>query len=217
MSNPAVIDLLGVLAFGELVAFERTATDAVFAPTLEDKIALGKMATREYKHYEAISARITELGADPVVAMEPFVLPLTEFHNTMKPKDWLEGLMKAYVGDGITADFYREVSSYLDPETAKLINDVLGDVGIAEFAIDRIKSAIAAEPTLGGRLALWGRRLMGEMISQASLVASARPQLAELFLSPPNGQAPDLDELSTLVGRLTVGHSRRMDALGLAA
>ena len=217
VSNPAVIDLLGVLAFGELVAFERTATDAVFAPTTEDKIALGKMATREYQHYEAISKRIVELGADPIIAMEPFVKPLTEFHNTMKPTDWLEGLLKAYVGDGITADFYREVSGYLDSQTAQLVNDVLGDVGIAEFAVDRIKRAIEQDPKLGGRLALWGRRLMGEMISQASLVANARPQLAALFLSPPEGASADFEELSTLVGRLTVGHSRRMDAIGLAA
>lgn len=217
VSNPAVIDLLGVLAFGELVAFERTATDAMFAPTIEDKIALGKMATREFAHYEKISTRLTELGADPIVAMQPFVQPLTEFHNTMKPNDWLEGLLKAYVGDGITADFYREVAGFLDPQTAHLVEDVLSDVGIADFAIDRIKSAIEQDPKLGGRLALWGRRLMGEMISQASLVASARPQLASLFLTPPNGASVEIEELSTLVGRLTVGHSRRMDAIGLAA
>ena len=36
----AVIDLLGVLAYGELTAFERLADDATLAPTLEDKAAL---------------------------------------------------------------------------------------------------------------------------------------------------------------------------------
>ena len=217
MSNSAVIDLLGVLAFGELVAFERTATDAVYAPSVEDKIALGRMATREYQHYEEITKRIAELGADPIEAMQPFIEPLTEFHNTMQPKDWFEGLLKAYVGDGITADFYREVSAFLDAETAQLVEKVLSDVGIADFATSRIKAAIEEDPTLAGRLALWGRRLMGEMISQASLVAKTRPQLASLFLTPPNGAQAEIEDLSTLVGRLTVGHSRRMDAIGLAA
>lgn len=217
MSNPAVIDLLGVLAFGELVAFERTANDAKFAPTVSDKITLGRMAVNEYRHYEAVSARIIELGADPIAAMEPFVQPLTQFHNTMQTDSWLEGLLKAYVGDGITADFYREISAYLDPQTAKLVDEVLSDVGIAEFALDHIKRAIAADPKIAGRLALWGRRLMGEMISQASLVANTRPALAGLFLNPPQGVEVDIDSMSTLVSRLTVGHSRRMDALGLAA
>ena len=215
MSNPAVIDLLGVLAFGELVAFERTANDAKFAPTVTDKIALGRMASSEYRHYEAVSARIIELGADPIAAMEPFVEPLTQFHNTMQTNDWLEGLLKAYVGDGITADFYREISVFLDPQTAKLVDEVLSDIGIADFAIDHIKRAIEQDSKNAGKLALWGRRLMGEMISQASLVAKTRPALAGLFLKAPAGV--DVDSLSTLVSRLTVGHSRRMDALGLAA
>jgi hypothetical protein len=217
VSNPAVIDLLGVLAFGELVAFERTANDARFAPSVADKIALGRMAADEYLHFEAVSARIVELGADPIVAMEPFVEPLTQFHNTMQSKDWLEGLLKAYVGDGITADFYREISVYLDTQTAALVNEVLGDIGIAQFAVDHIKSAIAEDAKVAGRLALFGRRLMGEMISQASLVATTRPALAGLFGNPPEGVVADLDSISTLVSRLTVGHSRRMDALGLAA
>jgi len=217
VSNPAVIDLLGVLAFGELVAFERTANDARFAPSVADKIALGRMAADEYLHFEAVSARIVELGADPIVAMEPFKEPLTQFHNTMQSKDWLEGLLKAYVGDGITADFYREISLYLDPQTAKLVNEVLGDIGIAEFAVDHIKAAIANDAKVAGRLALFGRRLMGEMISQASLVANTRPALAGLFVNPPAGVSVDLDSIATLVSRLTVGHSRRMDALGLAA
>jgi len=217
VSNPAVIDLLGVLAFGELVAFERTANDAKFAPSVTDKIAMGRMATSEYRHYEAVSARIIELGADPIAAMEPFVAPLTQFHNTMQTNDWLEGLLKAYVGDGITADFYREISAYLDSQTANLVHEVLSDIGIADFAIDHIKRAISEDPKNAGKLALWGRRLMGEMISQASLVAKTRPALAGLFLNPPAGVEVDVDNLSTLISRLTVGHSRRMDALGLAA
>ena len=217
MTNPAVIDLLGVLAFSELVAFERTANDAKFAPTVADKISLGSMAVSEYQHYQSVSARIVELGADPIVAMEPFVEPLTQFHNTMTSKDWYEGILKAYVADGITADFYREISPYLDADTAKLVNEVLSDVGITEFALHHIKQAIAEDPTVAGKLALWGRRLMGEMISQAALVAKSRPALVALFANPPAGVEVEIDSISTLVSRLTVGHSRRMDALGLAA
>ena len=41
----AVIDLIGVLAYGELTAFERLAADAALAPTIDDKAALAGMAT----------------------------------------------------------------------------------------------------------------------------------------------------------------------------
>ncbi len=218
MTSPAEIDLLGVLAYGELVAFERTAADASLAPTLADKAALGAMAAAEYAHYEQVSAYLTKLGHDPFAAMQPFVDPLNQFHNTLTPRDWLEGLLKAYVGDGITKDFYREISAHLDSETANLVSEVLCDVGHATFSIDRIKEAIAQDPKVSGRLALWGRRLMGEMISQATLVAASRPALQELFLRPSASEtAVSATALMAMVNRLTVGHAKRMDVLGLAS
>ena len=47
----AVIDLLAVLAYGELTAFERIAADAAMAATIEDKSALAGMAAAEYRHF----------------------------------------------------------------------------------------------------------------------------------------------------------------------
>jgi hypothetical protein len=200
------------------VAFERTAADASLAPTLEDKTALAQMAAAEFAHFEQISAHLVALGQDPIAAMQPFVSPLNQFHNTLTPRDWLEGLLKAYVGDGIANDFYREISSHMDSETAKLVTEVLADVGHAEFAVGRIREAIEQDPKVAGRLALWGRRLMGEMISQATLVAGSRPALQELFLRPPAGEtAMTATELTAMVNRLTVGHAKRMDVLGLAS
>lgn len=217
MNNPAVIDLLGVLAFSELVAFERTAQDAKFAPTTSDKIKLGAMAVKEFQHYESVAIHLSQMGVEPLDAMAPFVDPLTQFHNTMQTSTWTEGILKAYVADGITADFYREISPYLDDATAELVKSVTADVGLNEFALEHIKNAIAKDAKDAGKLALWGRRLFGEMISQATLVANSRPALVGLFANPPAGVENQIDSISTLVSRLTVGHSRRMDALGLAA
>ena len=44
-------------------------------------------------------------------AMAPFVAPFASFHERTRPKGWLEGLVKAYVGDGIAKDFYREMGA----------------------------------------------------------------------------------------------------------
>ena len=78
--------------------------------------------------------------------MEPFVAALEAFHERTAPGDWLEGLVKAYVGDGIAEDFYREVSAYLDPSTRDLVLEVLEDTGHSEFAVDRVRAAIDAGP-----------------------------------------------------------------------
>ncbi len=61
----AVVDLLGVIAYGELSAFERLADDAKLAPNLEDKVALSAMAAAEFGHFQPLQRRLGELGADP--------------------------------------------------------------------------------------------------------------------------------------------------------
>jgi hypothetical protein len=213
VTSPAVIDLLGALAYGELVSYERITADAVIAPNLADQVELAAIAAVEYGHFHKLTTRLEELGADPVAVMRPFVEPVNQLHENLAPRDWLEGLLKVYVGDGIVADFYRELSTQMAPDIAELVEEVLGDSGHDEFAIKRIKEAIAEDGKVAGRLALWGRRLMGEMISQATLVSAARPELHTLFLDA----ARDADNMSGLLNRLTVGHARRMDVLKLAS
>lgn len=210
----AVIDLLGVLAYGELMAFERLADDAGLAPSVADKAALGEMAVAEFGHFVKLRDRLSALGVDPQEAMAPFVGPLDAFHESTPPADWLEGLVKAYVGDGFASDFYREVVGFVDDEQTKaLVLDVLADTGHAAFAVEHVRQAIVDDPAVGGRLALWARRLMGEALVQAQRVAVDRDALARLIV----GGTGDLAEVGALLARLTQRHSERMASLGLAS
>src|SRR5918994_458286 len=165
VGREAVVDLLGGLAYGELTAFDRIAEDARLAPTLSGRAALAGMAAAEIGHFERLRERLTELGVDPEEAMRPFVAVFDRFHELTAPSTWLEGLIKAYVGDAIAADFYREVAEFLDPETRALVLDVLADTGHADFALREVRAAIDADPALRDRLALWARRLVGEALS----------------------------------------------------
>jgi hypothetical protein len=207
----AVIDLLGVLAYAELTAFERLAEDASLAPTLADKAALGGMAVAEFGHYQVLHDRLGSLGVDSTEAMAPFVGPLEAFHEQTTPADWLESLVKAYVGDGFAADFYREVAELMDDETQALVVDVLDDTGHAEFAVAHVRSATESDPAVAGRLALWARRLVGEALVQAQRIAVDRDALARLIV----GGVGELAAVGELLARLTQRHSERMEALGL--
>jgi tRNA-(MS[2]IO[6]A)-hydroxylase MiaE-like protein len=213
----AVIDVLGALAYGELTAFERLADDASFAPTIADKAALAAMAVAEYNHFALLRARLVEMGCSPEDAMEPFIPALEAFHERTAPGDWLEGLVKAYVGDGIAEDFYREISAYLDDSSRELVLKVLEDTGHSTFAVERVRAAIEADPRLAGRLALWGRRLVGEALSQAQRVAAERDALSSLLVGGVSHHGFDLAEVGRMFARLTENHTKRMAALGLSA
>jgi tRNA-(MS[2]IO[6]A)-hydroxylase (MiaE)-like len=219
--SEGVIDLLGLLAYAELDAFFRLSDDAALAPTLADKAALGGMAVAEFSHFERIRAELQRLGADPDQAMQPFTAPLDDFHVRTAPSDWLEGLVKAYVGDGIAADFYRAVAEVLDPGPRALVLEVLADTGHAQFAVEHVRAAIEADPKVAGRLALWARRLVGEARGQAQRVAAQRPSLAYLLVPGTSAAQPvgsgELGEIGRMFARLTDAHAHRMSALGLSA
>jgi hypothetical protein len=209
--DPALVDLLGALAYGELSAFDRLGVDARLAPTLAGRAALSQMAVLEFGHYRLLAERLTAVGADPYLAMSPFIGPLDRFHDLTTPSNWLEGLVKAYVGDGLAADFYREVGEFVDPATRELIGEVLTDTGSSEFAVREVRAAIAGTPALRGRLALWGRRLVGEALSQTQHVLAERDELAALLM---RGGA-DVAGVGAMITRITDKHTIRMADLGL--
>ena len=210
-SDAAVVELLGVLAYAELVAFDRMAADARLAPDLTRRAVLSEMAAREIDNYCRRADRLVELGAQPETAMRPFVLPLQEYHEQTEPKDWLEALTKAYVGDGLADDFYRQIAAFLRSPDRELVLDVLHDSKFGEFAADEIRAAIAADPKVANRLSMWARRLVGEALSQAQRVAAERVELATLIATG----ASDQVGVVSLFKRLTSDHTARMAAVGL--
>ncbi len=210
-ADDALVDLLGALAYGELCAFDRLADDARMAPTLLGRAEMSAMAAVELGHYQRLAERLDQLGAPPQEAMLPFVPALETYHSLTEPSTWLEGVVKAYVGDGMAGDFYREVAEFVDPSTRELIHEVLTDAGRAEFAVREVHAAVAEQPAVAGRLALWARRLVGEAISQTQHVLADRDALMMLLV----GGTGDLSGMAGLIGRITDRHEERMSALGL--
>jgi len=211
------VDLLGILAYGALAAFERLAEDARRAPTLADKVRVASMAAAQVSHFERVRERLGELDADVMAAMQPFHVPFNAYHDHTRPKDWLEGLVWTYVGNGFAADFYREIAAFVDVDTRTLVHEVLDDPGQAEFVVETVRAAIAADRKVAGRLALWGRRLVGEALSQAQRVAADRDALTSLLTGTVDRPGMDLAAISRMFTRLVENHTRRMTRLGLQA
>ncbi len=209
----AVTDLLGVLAYGELTAFVRMAVDSDLAPTLSLKSRMAQLANAEYVQYTQLVDHMNDLGIESEGAMQPFVAPFASFHERTRPKGWLEGLVKAYVGDGIGKDFYREVASFVAPETREVMERAMDDEGHDEFIVKIVRDAVRTDPATAGRLALWGRRLMGEALSQAQAVAVERDAMSALLI----GGGMDLAEVDRMFARLTENHQKRRARLGLVA
>lgn len=213
----AVADLLGMLAYGELAACSRLGADAEMAPTVRGREVFARLAGAELGHYERLTTRMRHLGADPHERMAPYVENFAAFHDRTRPSTWLEAVVKAYVGDGIAADFSREIAEFVDPESRAVILDVMSDEERSSVLVTLAQDGMTADPQASGRLALWGRRLHGEAITQAQSAAAERESLAALLTGQFGGAGLDLARLGELFARLAARHTERMERLGLSA
>jgi ferritin-like protein len=214
LADESVAELLGAIGYAELTAALRMAADAIKAPEVAVRVWMGRASSAELDHFERIVSRITEMGRDPEHLMMPFIGPVDAFHERTKPRDWLEALVKVYVGDGIARDFYREIAQHVDPASRDLIEAVLETEAQDEFVVRAVTDAIALDPTVSGRLALWARRLVGEAIAQTQYVAVEREALMGLLVGG-QGSGIDLADLGRMFTRLIELHADRMGRLGL--
>ena len=83
--------------------------------------------------------------------------------------------------------------------------------------VEKVLAATAADPRLRGRLALWGRRLMGEALTQAQRVAAERDALTALLAGGVDRPGLDLAAIGRMFTRLTDRHAERMEELGLSS
>ncbi len=204
-------DLFAVLAYGEISAFYRLAEEAKLSPTLRGKVAVAKMASAEMDHFKTLEAALAERGIEVFDAMAPFVRALDAYHASTDPSTWLESMVKFYVGDGIAADFYSEIAGALSPDVAAVVRDVLAETSHSEFVVEEVRRAVSVSRSQRDRLTLWGRRLLGEAITQAQYVMAQRDELTDLVLTATG----DLNGIAALFERMQDSHAQRMAVLGI--
>lgn len=215
-----VVDALALLAAGELASFARLATDAAHAPELRTRIVLSRMAAGDLAPLDRIEQALAGLGT-PAEEVDDRIWQfrelLAEYDTRTTPRDWWERLVRTYVGYGVVVDVQRLVADGLDGEAAELASESLADNGLADFVVATLGPVIQAEPQLGARLALWGRRVVGEALGIASRLITTRPSLAAVAGITESGAGLSPEQHAAFMSRLTAGHARRMKRLELTA
>ncbi|WP_137825965.1 ferritin-like fold-containing protein [Brevibacterium sp. 2SA] len=196
---------LALVAYGELTAFERMATNASTAVELDDTVTLSRLASHSFSHFEELSQRISESGQDVIELCRIFEPTFSVLAERTRPRDWYESLMKGFVFDGIMNDFYRMAADKLAEPEHSLAIAVLDDTRAADFVRNRLTADVGEDTQLASRLALWGRKLVAETLGRAR----------HLLTDPVLG----IDEtvIVEAIPAVTANHSRRMSALGLVA
>ncbi|BDO43087.1 ferritin-like fold-containing protein [Cellulomonas sp. NTE-D12] len=225
------VELLGLVAQVAHTEFVRLAADSQAAPSIEQRLALSRCAAECVQGRDRVLDRIAELGGDPVAAMARHEHVMDDFDARTAPGSWWERLLTAYVGYGVADDFCRLAAEGLDERSRTLVLEVLGAGSPAELAAAELDAASAQDTVLAARLALWGRRLVGESLSVVQRLLAQRPALERLLHAARSGHGPEsaeaeptttnarprAGESAAVLGELTAEHTRRMNRLRLTA
>lgn len=209
--NAAVGKLFAVLLAGEYAAFYRLIEESAMAPDVPSGIAIARMAASEIAHFEKLSEQVTRRGLDPAESVVRYRNVFDQYHEATTPQTWLEVLVKAYVGDGLAADFYVELAEMLPPAAHDVISEVMAETGNSQFARDQVRKAIAADPALRSPLTLWGRRLLGEAVTHAQWVLAAEEGVMDLLFSATSS----LSGVADFFDSMTARHAERMSDMDL--
>ncbi|MEY4276624.1 MAG: hypothetical protein RIS26_1087 [Actinomycetota bacterium] len=214
---------LGQLAYLELSQFEILTNELKYSPTTADKAELSEAAAKSFQKYRSVAKLLSSQGVDATDAMDPFTERIETFHSRTKGIDWYETVLKVYLVGGLLEDFYRRLAIGLPADLRDDVEKALKDSTYEKFAKACLVEAMADNPQLASRLAVWGRRLIGDVLLELRAAFDNR-KLAGIAknkrLSMDEERRVNLaaySKIEPLISELIGAHSLRMDAIGLAA
>ncbi|TAL42655.1 MAG: hypothetical protein EPN91_07820 [Salinibacterium sp.] len=204
--TPPSLEFLGRAAYVQLTLFENLSRIVSTAPTTGAKTALSRNAELSIAKHRALAEEITRAGADPAATMEPYTAEIDQFERVTRGADWFENLLTCYITTGFLDDFFALLAPGLPGGVAKRVAEIYGSDSGEALLVQQLEAAITDNSRLASRLAMWGRRLVGDtlLVARSALVYSANLESAEERIEP-------------AFTELIAAHTRRMDALGLTA
>ena len=195
-----MVVVAGLLGYCALAAMTRLCKDGDQALTMVDAVEHAYMADRAFHGFAALEQFAGENGFDLTAATSRFSGLFDEMEARTRPSTWWERSLKTYIAFSVMGDLLLGISRGLPIDCSW----VELDFGQRQWEEERLRSEIMADEQLAARLSLWGRRVVGDMLSLGR---------ATLFTYPELGVSPQ--EADTLVRRAEENYAQRMKDLGL--
>ena len=211
----ATVELLGAVTYGQLRAFQVTASAIAVAPDARTADRLADFAVREHGAYAVLRDHLvdeTDLAA-AVIDRQREVFDA--YFDAIDLPDWRSACTFFAVGLPIAADFSREVAPTLAPRSADVIVTALADRGpferwVLEQVQDQMRTEEDVEQVRGLVADMLGRALTGYQGAMAETDA-----LQVLLLEADEAGAGGHDLVRRVAVRVLENHRRRMHALGI--
>lgn len=205
---PPPLQFLGLVAYLKIELYTQASRAVVAAPSLEAKSVLAEVAAESLSKHQRFTSELRNRNEDPHAAMEPFAGLIDRYLERIAADDWHQHVLSVYLVGGLFDGFFASLAEGLNDPFAGEATEMLRDHDVRDRLKDLLAEQISQNPGLSDRLALWGRRLVGDTL----LVARGVLSLSEH--RDFSAQSSDVEPVFT---ELIADHIRRMDGLGLTA
>jgi hypothetical protein len=213
----ATVELLGVLAYGQLRSFAAMASAVRFAPDARAADRIADHARQEHVAYEALRDRLTELTELPTAAMDRLKTLFDAFFDRAPLDDWFDASVFFAFGIPLARDFGRMVATFLDAPSAEVVRRTLADrAQVQAAAIELLRDQLVDDPRRERARGLVAD-LLGRALTAFQQAAAESDALAVLLVGGPDGPA-DHEAAASVRGlavQLLAAHRTRLIELGL--
>ncbi|MCU1437089.1 MAG: hypothetical protein JWP66_176 [Naasia sp.] len=195
--------VLGQAAYLQLGWFEALSRAASAAPDLAAKESLSAAAGRVLAKHTALTEELARRSLDATAAMSPYREQVDRFLEEAEGADWYEALCSIYLTSGLLDDFFARLAAGVR-DGGCAISEIIARPDGTDGIVELLTEGMSRNPLLSSRLAVWGRRLVGDTLLVARSALPTHEENAERRIEP-------------VLTELMAEHTRRMDRLGLTA
>lgn len=203
---PGIMPFLGLVTYLQLELYEASSQAIAGAPDLKSKEVLARSAGRTLAKHQQFSDELRLRGREPHLVMMPYTPMIDQFLERINTPDWHQHVLSIYLVGGLFDDFFAQLARGLTDPFASTAIDLLSDDSSRTELQELLAEEIRSNPVIAGKLALWGRRLVGDtlLVSRDVLLLSENRSFVASVVEP-------------VFTELISDHTRRMDKLGLTA
>ena len=207
--RPALVPFVGQALGLELELVAKAGHVLEEAPTLESRVPLVEVVRIHAARAGAFARILESEHVDAAEAMRPFVDTTRSFADAIEGADWYERLLALHVASGLLVDFFVAIAPGLPDDDQDVMLRALRGETTHPHLVGLLQRAIEATPRLSDRLAVWGRRIVGDALLQMYLAVNGPDDAGRAVPSQPR--------LEPAFNDIVASHTRRMDELGLTA
>lgn len=205
--HPDAEAFLGQSISLQLAVLQQAGAALAHSPSLEPKARLVEAVRVVSTRYRSLAEVAERHDIDAIEAMRPFVDSTERFARETAGADWYEQLLSLHVTMGLLTDFFVAYAGGLpDAVRHDVVRTLTAESGQPVLQ-QELRKVIDENPRLASRLAMWGRRLVGDTLLQMYLAVHG----------PDDGSVAPAERLEPAFNDIVAAHTRRMDLLGLTA